>query len=149
MIHGYARVSTGSQSADAQVQQLRAAGAEKLWRETMTGARFDRAQLHRLLAVIEEAVVAHRDALTEYTRERVPLEMAHLKEERARGFADQGIALMHLAERNKDAAMAETAIGQIEIAVKTSGQGSSRILFAFSLVKAQKVRDALKGPRAE
>jgi DNA invertase Pin-like site-specific DNA recombinase len=39
MIYGYARVSTNGQSVDAQVKQLRQAGAEKLFRETASGAR--------------------------------------------------------------------------------------------------------------
>ena len=34
MNYGYARVSTDGQSVDAQVKQLRAAGAEKVFRET-------------------------------------------------------------------------------------------------------------------
>jgi DNA invertase Pin-like site-specific DNA recombinase len=46
---GYARVSTDGQSVDAQVKQLRAAGAEKVFRETASGARADRAQLRRAL----------------------------------------------------------------------------------------------------
>ncbi len=36
--YGYARVSTGGQSLYAQVKQLRAAGAEMLFRETVSGA---------------------------------------------------------------------------------------------------------------
>ncbi|MGH6795186.1 MAG: recombinase family protein [Methylocella sp.] len=40
MIYGYARVSTDGQSVDAQVKQLHAAGAEKVFRETASGARF-------------------------------------------------------------------------------------------------------------
>jgi DNA invertase Pin-like site-specific DNA recombinase len=50
MIYGYARVLTDSQSVDAQVKQLRAAGAEKVFRETGGGAQTDRAQLRRVLA---------------------------------------------------------------------------------------------------
>ena len=50
MIRGYARVSTDGQSFDAQVKQLRAAGAERIFRETASGARSDRAQLRRALA---------------------------------------------------------------------------------------------------
>ena len=53
MIKGYARVSTDGQSLDAQVKRLRMAGAEKVWRETASGARSDRSdrvQLRRLLA---------------------------------------------------------------------------------------------------
>jgi DNA invertase Pin-like site-specific DNA recombinase len=45
--YGYARVSTDGQSLDAQVRQLRAAGAEKMFRETASGARADRTQLRR------------------------------------------------------------------------------------------------------
>jgi DNA invertase Pin-like site-specific DNA recombinase len=49
MIYGYARVSTDGQSVDAQVKQLRDAGADKVFRETASGARSDRAQLRRAL----------------------------------------------------------------------------------------------------
>jgi DNA invertase Pin-like site-specific DNA recombinase len=49
MIYGYARVSTDGQSVDAQVKQLRAAGCEKIFRETASGARSDRAGLRRAL----------------------------------------------------------------------------------------------------
>jgi DNA invertase Pin-like site-specific DNA recombinase len=47
VIRGYARVSTDGQSADAQVRQLKAAGAEKVWRETASGAKTDRVQLRQ------------------------------------------------------------------------------------------------------
>jgi DNA invertase Pin-like site-specific DNA recombinase len=50
MIYGYARVSTDGQSVDAQVKQLRQAGAAKVFRETASGARADRPQLRRALA---------------------------------------------------------------------------------------------------
>ena len=49
MIYGYARVSTDGQSVEAQVRQLRAAGAGKVFREVASGAKTDRAQLRRLL----------------------------------------------------------------------------------------------------
>ncbi|MFZ0210159.1 MAG: recombinase family protein [Roseiarcus sp.] len=45
MIYGYARVSTDGQRVAAQVKELRAAGAEKVFRETARGAQTDRAQL--------------------------------------------------------------------------------------------------------
>ena len=47
--YGYARVSTDGQTLDAQVAQLRAAGAERVFRETISGAKRDRAQLGKLL----------------------------------------------------------------------------------------------------
>jgi DNA invertase Pin-like site-specific DNA recombinase len=49
MIYGYARVSTDGQSLDAQVKQLRAAGADKVFKETASGAKTDRVQLRRVL----------------------------------------------------------------------------------------------------
>jgi DNA invertase Pin-like site-specific DNA recombinase len=53
MIYGYARVSPGGQSLDAQAEQLRAAGAAKVFREMVSGAKTDRAQLSRALAELE------------------------------------------------------------------------------------------------
>jgi DNA invertase Pin-like site-specific DNA recombinase len=52
MIYGYARVSTGGQSEAAQVRQLRAAGATRVFREVASGAKTDRLQLRRLLAAV-------------------------------------------------------------------------------------------------
>jgi DNA invertase Pin-like site-specific DNA recombinase len=53
MIYGYARVSTDGQSEAAQVRQLRAAGAGKVFREVASGAKTDRAQLRRVLGQID------------------------------------------------------------------------------------------------
>jgi DNA invertase Pin-like site-specific DNA recombinase len=39
MRYGYARVSTDGQSVDAQVRQLRAAGARQVFHETASGAK--------------------------------------------------------------------------------------------------------------
>ena len=49
MPHAYARVSTDGQSVDAQVRQLKAAGARKVWRETASGAKTDRVRFRRVL----------------------------------------------------------------------------------------------------
>jgi DNA invertase Pin-like site-specific DNA recombinase len=54
MIYGYARVSTDGQSVDAQVKQLRAAGAEKVFRETASGVR---AELRRAIGKLESGDV--------------------------------------------------------------------------------------------
>jgi DNA invertase Pin-like site-specific DNA recombinase len=42
---GYARVSTYGQTLDAQLQQFRAEGCAKVYRETTSGAKTDRAKL--------------------------------------------------------------------------------------------------------
>jgi DNA invertase Pin-like site-specific DNA recombinase len=57
MIRGYARVSTDGQSVNAQAAQLRAAGAEIVFRETASGAKTDRAQLRRVVAQLGEGDV--------------------------------------------------------------------------------------------
>jgi DNA invertase Pin-like site-specific DNA recombinase len=72
MIYGYARVSTDGQSVDAQVKQLRATGAEKVFRETASGARADRAQLHRAIGQLEKGdvlTVTRLDRLARSTRD--------------------------------------------------------------------------------
>ena len=72
MIYGYARVSTDGQSVDAQVKQLRAAGAEKVFRETASGARSDRAQLRRALDHLDKGdvlMVMRLDRLARSTRD--------------------------------------------------------------------------------
>src|SRR5258707_9120999 len=72
MIHTYARVSTDGQSVDAQVRQLKAAGAEKVWRETASGAKTDRAQLRRVLDQLDAGdvlMVTRLDRLARSTRD--------------------------------------------------------------------------------
>jgi DNA invertase Pin-like site-specific DNA recombinase len=72
MIFGYARVSTDGQSVDAQVKALRAAGAEKIFRETASGAQTDRAQLRRAIAALGEGdtlLVTRLDRLARSTRD--------------------------------------------------------------------------------
>jgi hypothetical protein len=72
MIYGYARVSTGGQSEAAQVRQLRAAGAKKVFREVASGAKTDRPQLRRLLAEIgagDVLMVTRLDHLARSTRD--------------------------------------------------------------------------------
>ena len=50
--YGYARVSTDGQTLDAQVAQLKAAGAEKVFREKVSGVRADRPELARLMRAL-------------------------------------------------------------------------------------------------
>jgi DNA invertase Pin-like site-specific DNA recombinase len=72
MIYGYERVSTDGQSVDAQVKQLKAGGAEKVFRETASGAKADRSQLRRALAALEPGdvlLVTRLDRLASSTRD--------------------------------------------------------------------------------
>ena len=72
MKYGYARVSTDGQSVDAQVKQLRGAGADQVFRETASGASADRAQLRRALAQLAKGdvlMVTRLDRLARSTRD--------------------------------------------------------------------------------
>jgi DNA invertase Pin-like site-specific DNA recombinase len=72
MIYGYARVSTDGQSVDAQVRQLRAAGAGRIFREVASGAPADRPQLRKAIAQLEGGdvlQVVRLDRLARSTRD--------------------------------------------------------------------------------
>ncbi|KRF10757.1 recombinase family protein [Paenibacillus sp. Soil787] len=53
MIYGYARVSTVGQDLEAQIQQLEANGAQKIYAEKFTGTKKDRPEFTRLLAELK------------------------------------------------------------------------------------------------
>jgi DNA invertase Pin-like site-specific DNA recombinase len=70
--YGYARVSTDGQTLDAQIAQLKAAGAEKVFREKVSGARADRPELARLLRSLasgDRVLVTRLDRLARSTRD--------------------------------------------------------------------------------
>ena len=72
MIVGYARVSTDAQLLDAQVAQLTGAGAKRVFREKVSGAKRDRAQLARLLDQLgpdDVLLVTRLDRLARSTRD--------------------------------------------------------------------------------
>ena len=69
---GYARVSTGGQSVEAQARQLTKAGCKNVFREVASGAKTDRAQLRRLLGQLEAGdvlTVTRLDRLARSTRD--------------------------------------------------------------------------------
>jgi DNA invertase Pin-like site-specific DNA recombinase len=71
-IFGYARVSTDGQTLDAQVATLKAAGAERIFRETASGAKTDRRGLARALKSLGEGdtlLVTRLDRLARSTRD--------------------------------------------------------------------------------
>jgi DNA invertase Pin-like site-specific DNA recombinase len=72
MKYGYARVSTDGQSIEAQVRQLAKAGCKKVFREVASGAKTERAQLRRLLDVVDAGdvvTVTRLDRLARSTRD--------------------------------------------------------------------------------
>src|SRR5450755_4251642 len=74
--YGYARVSTDGQSLTAQVAELKSARCEKVYQEKISGARSDRKQLARLIAVLAKGdvlVVTRLDRLARSTRDLLNL----------------------------------------------------------------------------
>ncbi|MED4370740.1 recombinase family protein [Bacillus subtilis] len=53
MIYGYARVSTNRQELDIQIRALKEAGATKIYKEKISGAKADRKELSKLLREIK------------------------------------------------------------------------------------------------
>ena len=71
-VFGYARVSTDGQTLDAQIRELKAAGAERVFREKISGAVTDRAQLRRALGTLQKGdvlLVTRLDRLARSTRD--------------------------------------------------------------------------------
>ncbi|MBV9747644.1 MAG: recombinase family protein [Acetobacteraceae bacterium] len=91
MIYGYARVSTDGQSVAAQVAELTKAGCAKVFRETASGAKTDRAQLRRALdqlAAGDVLMVTQLDRLARSTRDLLNT-LADITERKA-GFRSLG-----------------------------------------------------------
>jgi DNA invertase Pin-like site-specific DNA recombinase len=63
MKYGYARVSTNEQDLANQLEQLKNAGAEKIYSEKYTGTKRDRPKLDELLSILSEG-----DELILFTR---------------------------------------------------------------------------------
>jgi hypothetical protein len=92
-------------------------------------------------ARLDQAVQAFSAALEELTRERVPLQWAATT-------GNRGVAMMQIADRTNDAAMAETAVAQIESAyamLRDGGPEAWAAEFQAQLPKAQTIRDRLTG----
>src|SRR3979490_2805479 len=75
-VYGYARVSTDGQSLAAQLDELKAVKCEKILQEKISGARSDRKQRAKLMALLAKGdvlVVARLDRLARSTRDLLNL----------------------------------------------------------------------------
>src|SRR5205823_2562293 len=71
-VFGYARVSTDGQTLDPQVAELKSAGAERVFKEKVSGAVSERAQLRHVLAGLTKEdilLVTRPDRLARSTRD--------------------------------------------------------------------------------
>jgi DNA invertase Pin-like site-specific DNA recombinase len=105
---GYARVSTYGQTLDAQLEQLRADGCDKIFREKVTGARADRRELLKLLKVIASGDVVTVTRIDRLARSTFDL-FAIVKQ-----IVDAGGQFRSLAEPWADTS---TSTGRLMIAV--------------------------------
>ncbi len=91
MIIGYARVSTDEQNLNSQIDALTAAGAEKIFKDKLTGKTKNRVQLERMLELLREGdvvVVTKYDRLARSLRDLIDL--VETIRERNAGFRSLG-----------------------------------------------------------
>jgi len=160
MIFGYARVSTDGQSVGAQERQLREAGAEKIFRETASGAKTGRAQLRRALAALgadDVLLVTRLDRLARSTRDLlVTLDAITAQGARFRSLADTWAdtttahgrlmltVLGGLAEFERELIRARTAEGRARAKAEGVHMGRQPTLTPHQRAEAQKRRAAGK-----
>lgn len=68
MIFGYARVSSKMQNFESQVEQLKKAGCEKVYKEKVTGTKLERIELEKLLEQLRPSDVIIVTELTRLSR---------------------------------------------------------------------------------
>ena len=105
---GYARVSTYGQTLDAQLEQLRAEGCAKVYREKASGAQADRRELQRMLKAVVSGDVVTVTRIDRLARSTFDL-FAIVKR-----IVDAGGQFQSLAEPWADTA---TSTGRLMIAV--------------------------------
>ncbi|WP_375412982.1 recombinase family protein [uncultured Bradyrhizobium sp.] len=92
-LYGYARVSTNGQALDAQITQLEAAGCGRIFREKVSGAKTERAELKKLLRALRNGdlvLVTRLDRLARSTRDLLNI-LARVNN-RSAGFRSLGDA---------------------------------------------------------
>jgi DNA invertase Pin-like site-specific DNA recombinase len=90
---GYARVSTGEQILDLQLDALQQAGCGKVYTETASGAKADRPVLDEVLSYLRKG-----DTLVVWRLDRLGRSLQHLIEVVA-GLAERGIGFKSLTEQ--------------------------------------------------
>ena len=129
---GYARVSTQDQNLDRQLDNLRAAGCERIFNEKMTGTKSDRPELKTMLLTLRSGDVLVIDSFSRLSRSTKDL--LSLVEQ----LTDMGVHLVSLKE-NLDTT---TATGKLMLTMLSALSQFERDLIAERTV------DGLKAARA-
>src|SRR5829696_4607634 len=90
---GYARVSTGEQTIDLQLDALKAAGCGTVYQETASGAKADRPVLDEVLSYLRTG-----DTLVVWRLDRLGRSLKHLIEVVA-ALAERGVGFKSLTEQ--------------------------------------------------
>ena len=153
MLIGYARVSTYDQSADLQIEALKAAGCEKVFTETASGARTDRPELQKAIEYLREG----QDQLVVWKLDRLARSLLQLIEtvnelhERKIGFrsltenidtsSSGGRLIFHIfssiAEFERDLIRERTLAGLESARKKGRRGGRPKALDAAGVIQAQ------------
>ena len=152
MIIGYARVSTDGQSLQSQEASLRAAGAEKVFAEKVSGAQTDRKQLAKAIAALapgDVLLVTRLDRLARSTRDL--LNVLAMVSERGAGFKSLADAMIDttsphgkliiavlgaLAEFERSMILARTAEGRKRAQARGVRFGRKPKLSQFQIAEA-------------
>ena len=156
MIIGYARVSTDGQTLDAQQSALRAAGAERIFAEKISGAVTDRKALAKAIAALSHGdvlLVTRLDRLARSTRDLLNV-LATISEKGAgfRSIADPMLdttsphgklilaVLGALAEFERSMILARTADGRARAQARGVRFGRKPKLSQFQIAEALRRR---------
>ncbi len=90
MKFGYARISTSDQNLDLQIDALGREGCEKIFQETVSGAKTERVELNRLLEQVREA-----DVIVVWKLDRLGRSLKHLVS-LVSALIDKGVGLKSL-----------------------------------------------------
>src|ERR1700687_291587 len=105
---GYARVSTGGQSAEGQVEELKDAGCGKVVQETASGAKTNRAALAALLSALRPGDIVVVTRLDRLARSTIDLLMI------LESIADHQATFQSLGESGADTT---TATGRLMLTI--------------------------------
>ncbi len=131
-VYGYARVSTADQNLDAQLEELRAAGCTKVFREKVSGTRSDRAELAKVLKALSQGdmlIVSRLDRLARSTRDLLNI-LAAIGE---RGASFKSLGDAWADTTNAHGRLMLTVLGGLaeferELICKRTGEGRTRAM---------------------